>query len=140
MRRSSTRSRRRSNILPAAGSRPPVTIAGIVTGDNASEDTMFAAQLLSEKLAEDFGAKIPIARKTKMADAPGMVILGKAGEIKPPGGKLSGVRPEGYALRADGKTVRLCAGDRRGLVYGVETFLALLRASGHALRVPACAH
>ena len=125
---------------PSRRGGPPTTIiAGIVTGDNASEDTKFAAQLLSEKIAEDFGAKIPIAKKTGMTDTSGMVILGKAGEIKALGGKLSGVRPEGYALRADGKTVRLCAADRRGLVYGVETLLAFLRASGDALRVPACA-
>ena len=121
------------------GHPPPVRISGIVTGENASEDTTFAARLLAEKIAEDFGAHIPIVKETEMANASGMLILSKTGEIKALAGKLSAVRPEGYALRADQETVRLYAADRRGLVYGVETLLALLRASGSVQRVPACA-
>ncbi len=117
---------------------PPVAISRIVTGDHASEDTMFAAQLLSEKIAEDFGAHLPIAREKEITHKSGMVILGKAGETRALGGKFSGVRPEGYALRADRKSVRLYAADRRGLIYGVEALLALLRASGDALRAPGC--
>jgi len=121
------------------GNLPALKIAGIVTGENASEDTMFAAHLLAEKIAEDFGAQIPIAKETEITNTAGMVILGKAGEIKALGGRSSGVKPEGYVLRADGKTVRLFAADRRGLVYGAETLLALLRASGGVPDVPACA-
>jgi hypothetical protein len=119
------------------GTPPPVRISGIVTGENPSEDTTFAARLLAEKIAEDFGAHIPILKEAEMKNASGMLILGKTGEIKALA-KLSGVRPEGYALHADQKTVRLSAADRRGLIYGVETLLALLRASGGLRRVPAC--
>ena len=121
------------------GKPPPAKISGIVTGENPSEDTIFAAHLLAEKIAEDFGKHMPIVEETEIKNTSGMLLISKTGEIKSLAGKSSGVRPEGYALRADRRTVRLYAADRRGLIYGAETLLALLRASGGGLRIPACA-
>ena len=121
------------------GNPPPAKVSGLVVGENASEDTMFAAHLLAEKVAEDFGARVPIVKETEIRSKTGMLIIGKTGEIKALADKSSKVRPEGYALRADRKSVGLRAADRRGLIYGAEALLALLRASGGPPRVPACA-
>jgi predicted flap endonuclease-1-like 5' DNA nuclease/uncharacterized Zn-finger protein len=49
------------------------------------------------------------------------------------------VHPEGYRLDADGEGVRIIAGDARGLYYGAQTLLQILRRPGpKALTAPAC--
>ena len=121
------------------GGPPPTKIAGIVIGENASEDTKFAAQLLSEKIAEDFGAKIPIVKETEITDTPGMVIIGKTGEIKALGKNCPASDPKAMRFARTGRASGFAPRTAAGWSMASETLLAFFRASGDALRVPACA-
>lgn len=99
----------------------------VVVGKEASEDTLFTANLLVEKVRENFGMMIPLLRKDEAGHSKGVVLLGKPGEcgLLDEGG-LTEVRAEGYRLSVRSDRVLVLASDRRGLIYGVETFLQLL--------------
>ena len=93
----------------------------IVVGKDASDDTLFAATLLVEKIDETFGLTAEVVRS-----GTGDVVLGKPGECEAlDKAGLAGAKPDGYTLgvRTDGAL--LVAQDRRGLIYGVETLLQL---------------
>lgn len=96
----------------------------IVVGKAAGEDTLFAATLLAEKIKENLGLAASVVTDEQ---AGGDIALGKAGECELlDKAGLAETKPDGYTLniRADGAF--LAAGDRRGLIYGVETLLQLL--------------
>ena len=101
--------------------------AAIAVGAEASEESCFAAEMLSEKLQEDFGRAVPVVRNCGQGKA-GTILIGKPGEsaaldaagLPPAGG------PEGYAVKIEAETAAILADDRRGLLYGAETLLQLL--------------
>ena len=113
---------------------------GVLVGREASDDTLFAAELLVEKLSEDFGVRIPVLREHEAGTRVGVVALGKPGECSLVDGEpsLKADKPEGYALKVDGKKVLLKALDRRGLIYGVEALLQLFWLSGEKMEAEAC--
>ncbi len=104
----------------------------IVVGKDASDDTLFAATLLVEKISENLGLAAEIIR-----DGDGNVVLGKPGECESlDKAGLTEAKPDGYTLNVRTDGVSLLAGDRRGLIYGVETLLQLL--GNEEPSTPAC--
>jgi len=89
---------------------PPPEISEVVAGGD--EDVVFAARLLTERFEEEFGRR------------PRLVEEGGEGSIVI--SKDPSVGPEGYRLEMGRRSV-LAAPDRRGLVYGVESLVQLLR-------------
>jgi len=97
----------------------------IAVSSDASADTEFAAQLLSEKLAEDHGKAPPVVRGDKVCGR--SIIIGKPDERLMLGGApYAPLRKEGYRIETGAHAV-CTAGDRRGLIYGVETIIQLLK-------------
>ena len=102
--------------------------AVILIGKEASDDTCFAASMLAEKLGENCGREIPVAREEEEKPA-GAILIGEPGEAAclDAVGLAAPEKEEGYALKVEAGGVAILAGDRRGLVYGAETLLQLLR-------------
>jgi hypothetical protein len=111
----------------------------IWVGPTASDDTWFAAAMLAEKLQETFGRNVPVAQEEKQVRA-GTILIGKPGEstLLASAGPPSPGRPEGYALEVEAQRVAILAADRRGLIYGVESFLQLLAAGDRAPAAAPC--
>jgi hypothetical protein len=100
----------------------------------ASDDTLFAAKLFSEKLLTETGLRVPVRTGGSPGKTKDALILGKRGELAALDAKAAPGVAEGYALIAEKGAVWLSAVDRRGLVYGVEALLSMLRRGP----VPAC--
>jgi hypothetical protein len=111
----------------------------IIVGQEASEDTLFAAKLLAEKFFEDFGVEVPVVKEPKAKRFEGIIALGKPGECRllDKESGLKADKPEGYALRISQGKAFLTALDRRGLIYVVEALLQLFL-SGDGLAVEGC--
>jgi len=121
------------------GALPLERITGIAIAEDASADTRFAADLLAGKISEDFGVDIEVSEHSRAKGLSGRIILGLAKELKAlKRHKGRAPKPEGYRLGVARKTACLVASDRRGLIYGVEAILSLLRQSPEAPAVPAC--
>ena len=115
------------------------TECAIAIGSSASEDVRFSASLLSEKLGERYGLE-PAVAEIDAVSSTDAIVVGQAGVIgqsalPPPTAPKS---PEAYAMRVDAAAATIAAGDRRGLVYGVETLLQLLEESEGRVSAPAC--
>ncbi len=96
----------------------------IVVGKDASDDTLFAATLLVEKINENFGLAASVVTGGRVG---GAVVLGKPGECELlDNADLTEAKGDGYILNVRKNGAFLVAGDRRGLIYGVETLLQLL--------------
>lgn len=107
----------------------PEDVRRIVVGDGASEDTLFAAAMLCEKILEDGGEAWPVVRAAEASRRTrGEILLGLWGEMAALETDLPVPVEEGYVLRAAGGSLSVCAADRRGLLYGTEAALSLLRA------------
>ena len=112
----------------------------VIIGREPSEDTLFAAELLVEKLLEDFGVEVAVVKEHEAKLCGVVVALGKPGECglidSEPNLRVD--KSEGYALKIEKERTLLAALDRRGLIYGVEAFLQLLWLSGDVPAVEAC--
>ena len=99
----------------------------VLIGEGASDDTCFAASMLADKLGENCGWEIPVVREGGEKPV-GAILVGRPGESASLDavGLASPEKEEGYALKVEAEGVAILAGDRRGLVYGAETFLQLL--------------
>ena len=113
-------------------------VKGIAIAEGASDESRFAAELLAAKVAEDFGVRLDVREHSRAKGPAGCVVLGLAREMKAlRQHKGHGPRPEGYRVDVARRTARLVASDRRGLIYGVETILSLLRQVSPPA-IPAC--
>ncbi len=120
------------------GALPLEAAKGIAIAEGASDDSRFAAELLAGKVLEEFGVRLDVGEHSGAKGLSGRIILGLAKELKAlKRHKGRAPKPEGYRLNVARKTACLVASDRRGLIYGVETVLSLLRHSP-ALGIPAC--
>ena len=124
--------------------RTRIVVAGGADGTWEAE-AHFAANLLAERLAEEFGADLAVlpAADAGSDQAGATLTLGVSSAAPGPDAPDAPDAPgaldaDAYWLevRADG--VRLLAGGRRGLIYGVCTLLQLLRRDGGAVTAPAC--
>ncbi|MCD4699602.1 MAG: beta-N-acetylhexosaminidase, partial [Phycisphaerae bacterium] len=96
----------------------------IVVGKDACEDTLFSATLLAEKIKENLGLTASVVTDDQVG---GAIALGKPGECEPlDKAGLTEAKADGYTLNVRTDGAFLVAGDRRGLIYGVETLLQLL--------------
>ena len=114
--------------------------AAIVVGRAASDDTCFAATLLSEKLQERFGRAVSVVREAGQPSARGSVFIGKPGEsaFLDAADLPFSDQSEGYTLKVEAERTAILAADRRGLVYGAETFLQILTADGSGATAAPC--
>ncbi|MBN1641694.1 MAG: family 20 glycosylhydrolase [Anaerolineae bacterium] len=132
--------------VPAAIDRlpgPPYVLSpasAIWIGPSASDDARFAATLLAEKLGETYGWTVPVTGKEGQAPAPGAIWIGEPGAFpaRRRAALLAPSAPESYVLDVRAEEAILLAGDRRGLVYGVETLLQLLAAGDPAPSAAPC--
>ncbi len=111
----------------------------IVVGKDASDDTLFAATLLVEKINENLGIQAEVVRdgRRSAGAGDGSIVLGKPGECESPDkADPTKAKPDGYTLKVETDGVSLVACDRRGLIYGVETLLQLL--GNEEPSTPAC--
>jgi hypothetical protein len=109
-------------------------------GTTASDETRFAATMLSEKLKETYGWAVPVLREEGQRRPDGAILIGRPGEsVTPSRADLPPPdRPEGYALKVETREVTILAADRRGLIYAVETLLQLLAAGDRAPMAGPC--
>jgi hypothetical protein len=120
------------------GALPLEAVKGIAIAEGASDDSRFAARLLAEKVAEEHGVQLSVGEHSGARGLSGRIVLGLAKEmkaLKPHKGR--GPKREGYGLNVARGTASLVASDRRGLIYGVETILSLLRQEPVPV-IPAC--
>ena len=110
------------------------SLSRIVLSEKPSKDTMFAANLLSEKLGKR-SLKIKVSRIKTPEELKNCLFIGKPSEFEIEKGKI---RPEGYFIKVDRDKVLLAALDRRGLIYGVEAFLQLLSFYMKTGKMPCC--
>ena len=103
--------------------------SAIMVGATASEESCFAAEMLAEKLQENFGRTVKVVHEDAQGSA-GAILIGRPGESTSldAAGLPAADQPEGYALKVETETAAILAGDRRGLLYGTETLLQLLEA------------
>lgn len=102
----------------------------IVIAKNADEDSKFAANLLKEKLYEDYSISIPITYLETSDDSAGCgtVFIGKHGDVQQIDRAFSGMpQAEGYTLKTESLCAYINALDRTGLIMGVEALLQLFR-------------
>ncbi|MFA6108787.1 MAG: family 20 glycosylhydrolase [Candidatus Latescibacterota bacterium] len=103
----------------------------------ATEEISFAADLLTSKLDERYGLRLTVAEKGHVPAGCAIAIGRSKGRPGPPY-----LPPpswsETYCLRIDDGYAALAATDRRGLIYGVETFLQLLEERETQVSAPAC--
>jgi len=110
----------------------------VLTGASASADTHFAAALLAEELREELGQAVEVVQDGGPEPVAATITIGMPGECDRlaatalPGPDV----PESYTLKAEGAGAWVLAADRRGLIYGVETLLQLIRDAEPA--VPPC--
>lgn len=114
----------------AAETRVPIAADGkalcpIVITDDADAVTTFAAEELRDHLTLMTGAELPIRRvhhsEIEDYDVPRILIGELAGRSKLV--DSDGLGPEGYMMRADGRTLAITGGRPRGVLYGVYRFL-----------------
>ncbi|HOJ11109.1 MAG TPA: family 20 glycosylhydrolase [Clostridiales bacterium] len=110
-------------------------IEHIVIGKESSDDTAFAANLLKEKLHENYSLSLPIVYSEELQSHSNSIVLGKCNEIAMlDSGINSAPSAEGYIINACEGAVYLQGADRRGLIYGVEALLMLINDK----EIPAC--
>lgn len=103
-----------------------------------SDEVHFAAELLTSKLAEKYGLCLTVVEDGQVP-AGGAIAIHRTTDQGPAPAPLSPPnRPEAYAVRIDDGQAVIAAGDRRGLVYGVEAFLQLLEEDRTRVSAPAC--
>ena len=123
----------------ASGSVALKAIKGIAIAEGASDDTRFAAEYLAGKIAEDFGVDLEVVEASGKRVPAGHLAMGTPREMKKLGRhKGRAPKAEGYRLEVARKAASLVARDRRGLSYGAETILALLRGAMDEPGLPAC--
>ena len=107
----------------------------IVIGSNSSDDTIFAANLLKDKLYENYRLELPIVCSGELQPLSKSIILGKCNEFDLLDSSITN-KPseEGYIVNACKGMVYLKGADRRGLIYGVESFLMLINDD----KIPVC--
>ncbi|HHV58968.1 MAG TPA: family 20 glycosylhydrolase [Clostridiaceae bacterium] len=100
----------------------------IIISSSASSDTVFAANLLKEKIIENHNIELPVESCSKNVRASAnSIFLGKSGEIDIIDSAITETpAKEGYIINSDASAVYIKASDRLGLVYGVETLLSLM--------------
>jgi len=101
----------------------------VLIGADASDDTRFAAQLLVEKIREVFGRSVTLVTEGEPSSSGNIIAVGKPDEglhLKKRGLSVPD-EPEGYGVQVGPDGVVVVARDRRGLIYGIETFLQLLQ-------------
>lgn len=99
----------------------------IAISNKASDDTIFAANLLKEKLYENHELKLPIVYSDQLQTSSNVIILGNYNENDLLGLELQGDSPqEGYFINACEGMVYLGGADRRGIIYSVEALLMLI--------------
>ncbi len=127
-----------AEFASSRGALPLQGVRGIAIAEGASEDSRFAAELLVAKISEDFGVSLEVCEHARAKGLSGTIIVGLAKELRAlKRHKGRAPKPDGYRLNVARKTACLVAPDRRGLIYGVETILSLLRQSP-ASAIPAC--
>jgi hypothetical protein len=99
-------------------------LKAIVVEEPASAEALFAARLLADKLREEWRAELPLGRGQGCAIR--FVLDGDRG------------KPERYSLECGPFGVVIRASGRRGLVYGAESLLCLLRGAGPARSIAFC--
>ena len=105
-------------------------VEAIVVAGPASQDALFAAHLFAEELRDELHVELPVRREDSRAGDPRPTIrIDQTGDPK---------EPERYRVDASASGVELRASGRRGLVYGLETLLALLRQSSPGPSIPPC--
>ncbi|MFH1569767.1 MAG: beta-N-acetylhexosaminidase, partial [Gemmatimonadota bacterium] len=114
--------------------------ATIAVAPAASDEARFAAALLAGKLEERLGLRLAVREDGDLSSPHALCLqprtaAGAGGRVSAPG---PASEPESYALQIDAGGATVAAGDRRGLVYAVETLLQLLEEHDGALRAPAC--
>lgn len=97
----------------------------IVVSATPSDDTIFAANLLREKLYENHKIDLPIVKGGDLSL--GSILIGKPFELVEFKVQTEAEpRAEGYILDTKGDTIDIIGADRRGLIYGLERFLQLI--------------
>ncbi|MFC1525738.1 family 20 glycosylhydrolase [Candidatus Latescibacterota bacterium] len=111
----------------------------IAVGPSAPEDARFAASLLVEKLDERFGLGLTVSEDAAVGPMQ-VIVVARPEAIGPAAAALPATadQAEAYAMRVDAAAAAVAAGDRRGLVYGVEALLQLLEESEGGVSAPAC--
>jgi hypothetical protein len=115
-------------IIDESGNFEVKKLTRVVCGKGASEDTHFSAELFIEKMEEDGHGRLDITEETDNLSR--ALVLGRPGEC----GFLDkqeldgNLKEDGYVLKITGNGIFLTAPDKRGLLYGIETLLQLIRA------------
>lgn len=106
----------------------PVELKKIIISEDADEDCRFSANLLKEKLYENYLIEIPVWHFSQASDLSGSIIMGKHGDIEIVDREFIN-RPiaEGYNLKAGSFHTYINAADRLGLILGVEALLQLYK-------------
>ncbi|MES2464756.1 MAG: glycoside hydrolase family 20 zincin-like fold domain-containing protein [Armatimonadota bacterium] len=113
----------------------------IVVPDKPTSDELSAAALLHREAARQFHCNLPTISAGKLGAGPqNSLIIICTGSAVPPiasaGGKISEPttdvpkRPEGYALTVTQDQVLVQGRDGRGVLWGVQTLLQVLNATG----------
>ncbi|MDD4295974.1 MAG: family 20 glycosylhydrolase [Ruminiclostridium sp.] len=110
----------------------PLKISGlskIVISEHTNDDCRFAANLLKEKLYEDFSANIPIVSFKDGMKLDNSLVMGICGDIKAIDKEFSEMpKAEGYNLKTGVRCSYMNAVDRLGLVMAAEALLQLYKA------------
>ncbi len=114
-------------------------LKNIIISANASEDTVLAANLLKEKLHENYALELPVVYSDNLQSYSNSIIIGKDNKVELRDfkvGKKSGMKPcaESYIINVCEDMVYIEGTDRRGLTYGVEALLMLINDK----KIPAC--
>lgn len=105
-------------------------LEAIVVAGPASPDTLCAATHLAETLRHEMAVELPVRHEAGPTGAARPVVrIHQTGDSK---------EPEHYQLAASAAGVEVRASGRRGLLYGVETLLGLVRQAGNPPSVPPC--
>lgn len=110
----------------------PLKVSGsskIVISEHTNDDCRFAANLLKEKLYEDFSLDIPIVIFKEGMELDNSIVMGIYGDIKDIDKELSKMpKAEGYNLKTGVRYTCMNAVDRLGLVLAAEALLQLYKA------------
>ncbi|MEN6325116.1 MAG: family 20 glycosylhydrolase [Syntrophomonas sp.] len=110
----------------------PLKISGlskIVISEHTNDDCRFAANLLKEKLHEDFSVDIPITSFKDGMELDNSLVMGICGDIKAIDKEFSEMpKAEGYNLKTGVRCSYMNAVDRLGLVMAAEALLQLYKA------------
>lgn len=99
-----------------------MTVPDMIIANYEDADICFAANLLQENISQDSSISIKNINQTNDETNKNAFILEKCSHSV-----LGEILPEEYHIQSNNVCVKIYASDRRGLIYGVETVLQMIK-------------